>query len=114
LLKKKDNAKNGSSLSSTLVQQHIDKKTKLVHFTQRGLSEWLVKYSVLTDQSFLKVQHPVFVGMLEYIRPGIVLPNRKKLREKIIEKFWQFRQLLQLLKGYFLVRDLLCLGIEQD
>ena len=79
--------KNGSTVSVSHVQTHIDKKSKLVHFTQKGLTEWLVKYSVLTDQSFLKVQHPVFIGLLEYCRPDIVLPDRKKLKKEMLETF---------------------------
>jgi len=86
-LKALKDKKNGSTVSGSLVQKHIDKKLKLVHFTQKGLTEWLVKYSVLTDQAFLKVQHPVFVGLLDYCRPDIVLPDRRQLKEAILETY---------------------------
>jgi hypothetical protein len=41
-------------------QTHLSKKGKIAHFTEKGLNESLIKYSVLTDQSFLNVEHPVF------------------------------------------------------
>ena len=74
----------GSVLSQAPTQTHLNKKAKSYHFTQKGLTEWLVKYSVLTDQSFLSIEHPVFVGLLEYCHPGIVLPKRKRIKEDVL------------------------------
>lgn len=87
LLTKKNKISAKIHKPQDFLQTHIDKKSKLVRFTQKGFMDRLVKYSVITDQSFLKVQHPAFVELLDYCHPGIELPNRKILKENIIQTF---------------------------
>ena len=83
----KNNTTAYTAANSLTAQTHIDKRRKLVHFTQKGFLEWLVKYSVLTDQSFLQIENPAFRQMLDYCRPGIIVPSRKMIKEEMIETF---------------------------
>jgi hypothetical protein len=78
---------SGSVLSSRVTQTHMSKKAKVIQFSQKGFQEWLIKYSVLTDQSFLSVEHPVFVGMIDYLKPGISIPSRKVLKKLMMERY---------------------------
>ena len=82
--------------SQAPIPTHLDKKVKTCHFTQKGLNEWLVKYSVFTDQSFLGVEHPVFVGLLEYCHPGITLPTRNKIRDDFMHSYKLKKESLKL------------------
>ena len=59
----------------------------MVQFTQKGLEDLLLKFAVLTDQSFLGMEHWVFAELMEFVHPGIQLPKRKKLRKDLQEKF---------------------------
>jgi hypothetical protein len=75
-----------NAATTSNIRSHLKgpKKAKLVHFTQSGFNELMVKYSVHTDQSFLSVQHPAFVELLDYCRPGIELPKTKKIKQEMI------------------------------
>lgn len=87
LITKSSSSLNNPSSSNQLIQTHIDKKAKVIQFSDQGMLKWLVKYSILTDQSFLHLEHPIFVGMLNYLHPGINLPSRKILKKLITETF---------------------------
>ena len=88
--KKGESSLNLTNTSSaiSLSQSHLDKKAKIIQFTTDGLMKILVKYSILTNQSFLSVEHPIFFELLDYCRPGIKLPKRQLLKTKIIETFY--------------------------
>ena len=77
------------------IQTHLDKKAKIVHFNEKGLQSWLLKYAVMTDQSFLHFENPVFVGLLNYCHPGIQLPNRRKLKKDIMERYEVEKEVLK-------------------
>lgn len=92
-------ARNGSKTSSNSleggVQTHIDKKLKVVKFTQKRFDELLLKFAILTDQSFLSVQHPVFVSLLQFCRPDIVLPNRKQVKDALMKSYSLKKEVLK-------------------
>ena len=83
LITKSSSSIDNPKSSNQLIQTHIDKKAKVVQFSDQGMVKWLVKYSIITDQSFLHAEHPIFVGMLNYLHPGIDLPSRKTLKKKL-------------------------------
>jgi hypothetical protein len=73
--------------SGSQVQQQTLKKGKLVSFTTKGMLQHFVRYAVVTDQSFLHFQHPAFRDMLEYLRPDVTVPNRKQVKEAMMDVF---------------------------
>jgi hypothetical protein len=91
-----------ASSETGIRQTSLDKKAKIVEFSPEGLKKHLVKYCVLTDQSFLNVEHPVFTELLEFLRPNINLPSRKTLRNLVLVSFREKQmELKELLKEVY-------------
>jgi hypothetical protein len=112
LMKKKESLRSGST-GKRAIQMHLDKKARLTVFNQDGLRDLLVKYAVLTDQSFLGMEHWVFQELMEYVHPGIVLPKRKAIKKNLLNVFeTKKEELKQRLKKvqFLLFKNILIVG----
>jgi hypothetical protein len=47
-----------------------------------------MKVITLTDQSFRFAENEVLRDFLTYLRPGLVIPMRKKLKSLIMDKYY--------------------------
>lgn len=93
LLNRKKESGTTSAGSSGMGQQKISKY--LGSFTQESFEKLLVKFAVTSDQSFLLMNHPGFVDLINHLNENAKVPSRKKLKSMVISQYEKYRLLLK-------------------
>jgi hypothetical protein len=100
--KQKEDIGKSSTVSSTIEQQKITKY--LGSFTQETFEKLLVKFAVTSDQSFLLMDHPGFLDLINHLNENAKVPSRKKLKSMVMLEFEKCR--LQVKSGLSTIKKL--------